>query len=299
MTRSSVLIHLVLCLIVPDGAAAAPIMKDVEVNGVRLPYVEEGSGEPIVFVHGSISDLRAWDPIREDIAKKYRFIAYSQRYFGTTKWTDDGKTFSAATHAADLAKFIVSLDAGPVHVVGWSYGGAIAATTAVKNPSLFRSLTLYEASLMTVLPAESADGKAAREDRGKMFAPAVSAAKAGEASKAARLVVEAVFQLPPGASYNQPRALQMMWEENARTTRLQFAAPPPPAITCEMLKRLAAPTLLLEGEKTSMHYRLINDGLAKCIRGARRVVVKNVNHDAPVRDPSAFSAAIIGFVAKR
>ncbi len=41
----------------------------------------------------------------------------------------------------------------------------------------------------------------------------------------------------------------MMWEENARTTPIQFAAPPPPEITCEMLKRLAAPTLLLEGRK--------------------------------------------------
>ncbi len=163
MSRCSVLIHLLVCSVLPIGAAAAPIMKDVEVNGVRLPYVQEGSGETIVFVHGSISDLRAWDLIRNDIAKKYSFIAYTQRYFGTATWTDDGKKFSAATHADDLAKFIAALHAGPVHVVGWSYGGAIATTTAVQNPSLFRSLTLYEASLMTVLPAESPEGKGSPE----------------------------------------------------------------------------------------------------------------------------------------
>ena len=63
----------------------AQATKDVEVNGVRLQYIEQGSGEPIVFVHGAPHDLRAWEPVREEIAKKYRFIAYTQRYFGTDR----------------------------------------------------------------------------------------------------------------------------------------------------------------------------------------------------------------------
>jgi pimeloyl-ACP methyl ester carboxylesterase len=39
---------------VPRGQAA----KEVEIDGVRLEYVEQGSGEPIVFVHGGLHDLR-------------------------------------------------------------------------------------------------------------------------------------------------------------------------------------------------------------------------------------------------
>jgi pimeloyl-ACP methyl ester carboxylesterase len=34
------------------------LAKEIEVNGVRLSYVEQGFGEPIVFVHGAFSDLR-------------------------------------------------------------------------------------------------------------------------------------------------------------------------------------------------------------------------------------------------
>jgi len=45
-----------------SGTEAA---KKVEVNGTRLQYVEQGSGEPIVFVHGAPHDLRAWEPVRE------------------------------------------------------------------------------------------------------------------------------------------------------------------------------------------------------------------------------------------
>jgi pimeloyl-ACP methyl ester carboxylesterase len=153
MVRSGALAPLLLCLVAPSSATSAPLTRVVEVNGVRLPYAEQGSGEPIVFVHGALSDLRAWEPVGEEIAKKYRFIAYTQRYYGTGAWKDDGKEFSVVTHTDDLAKFISALNAGPVHLVGWSYGGVVATTAAVKNPSLVRSLIVYEPTLSSVLSA--------------------------------------------------------------------------------------------------------------------------------------------------
>ena len=38
--------------------------KEVQVSGARLQYIEQGSGEPIVFVHGAPLDLRSWEPVR-------------------------------------------------------------------------------------------------------------------------------------------------------------------------------------------------------------------------------------------
>jgi pimeloyl-ACP methyl ester carboxylesterase len=70
--------------------------KTADINGVRLQYVEQGAGEPMVFVHGLVSDLRAWEPAKEERAKNYRFIAYTQRYFGTGAWNDDGKFGASA-----------------------------------------------------------------------------------------------------------------------------------------------------------------------------------------------------------
>src|SRR5262245_37458925 len=131
-----------LCLLIPSQATSGPIAKEVEVNGVRLPYVEQGTGEAIVFVHGVLSDLRSWEPVRERISGEYRYIAYTQRYFGTGPWRDEGQNFSVATHADDLVRFIASLDTGPVHLVGWSYGGQVATAATLKDPSLVRSLIL-------------------------------------------------------------------------------------------------------------------------------------------------------------
>ena len=251
------------------------------------------------LVHGAIADHRIWEPVRDEIARRYRFVALTQRYFGTGPWQDDGKEFSVATFADDLAKFITSLNAGPVHLVGWSLGSQVATTAAVKNPSLVRSLILYELGMISVLPPDSAEGKVAREDRGRIFAPAAAASKAGDPVKATRLLLEALFQLPPGGSDREPQTFQTILDDNTRTTPLVFAAPPPPDITCDMLRNFTQPTLVIRGEKTQTSYVMISEAISKCVPGALQIVLPNVNHDGPVRDPAGFSAAIIEFLSKR
>jgi pimeloyl-ACP methyl ester carboxylesterase len=152
--------------------------------------------------------------------------------------------------------------------------------------------------MISVLPADTAEGKAAREDRGRIVAPAAAASKAGDPVKATRLFLEAVFQLPPGGSDRQPQKFQSMLDDNARTTPLLFAAPPPPDITCDMLRSFTQPTLVMRGEKTQTSYVMITEAIGKCVRGAKQIVLQNVNHNGPVRDPAAFSAAVLEFLSR-
>jgi pimeloyl-ACP methyl ester carboxylesterase len=250
------------------------------------------------LVHGAISDLRVWEPVREEIAKKYRFIAYTQRYHGVGAWKDEGKEYSTATHADDLAKFITSLNAGPVHLVGWSGGGAIGMTAALTNPSLVRSLILYEPFVTAMFPAEIPEGKAAREDRAKSIDPVIATISAGDAGRAAGLVYEYVHQLPPGGFDREPQAARARVLDNARTLSLAFADRPT-TITCEGLKNFNRPTLVMRGEKTQAFYALISEGVSKCVPGAQQVILQNVNHGAPTRDPAAFTASVLEFLSKR
>src|SRR5262245_19813659 len=122
MARLPPLVLALMCATIPCAAVSGPAVKEAEIHGVRLSYVEQGSGEPIVFVHGAFSDLRVWEPIREDVAKRYRFIAYTQRYHGVGAWNDDGKNYNTAIHVDELAKFNTKLNAGPVDLVD-KYGG--------------------------------------------------------------------------------------------------------------------------------------------------------------------------------
>jgi pimeloyl-ACP methyl ester carboxylesterase len=280
-----------------EEAMVTHAAKEVEVNGVRLQYIEQGSGEPIVFVHGAPHDLRAWEAVREVIANRYHFIAYTQRYFGTKRWPDEGKNYSIATHADDLAKFIAALDAGPVHLVGWSHGGVVAMTAAINNPSLVRSLVLYEAGMVSVLPADSPEGKIAREDRARMFGPVAAASETGDFTKAAKLLQEIVFGLQPGEFSSLPEDLKTVLLDNARVVPLMFAAPPPPAITCEMLKHFNRPTLVIWGENTRQFWSLPSKAIANCVPEAQQVTLKNVGHEGPVGDPAAFTTAVFEFLS--
>jgi pimeloyl-ACP methyl ester carboxylesterase len=286
-------------LVIPTRATAASLAKEIEVNGVRLSYVEQGSGEPIVFVHGVFSDLRVWEPVREEVAKRYRFIAYTQRYHGVGAWKDDGKEYSTATHANDLAKFITWLNVEPVHLVGRSAGGRVAMTAALRNPALVRTLALHEPEAPSVLPTDSAEGKAAREDWAKVTSAAIAANRTGDPVRTMRLFIEAVYQLEPGGFGRLPEAAQRMLLDNARTAPLMFGAPPPPAITCDELKTFTRPTLVTHGEKTQITFKLINERISQCVPGAQQVAFPGLIHNAPSVDPAAFTAVLFEFMSKR
>jgi pimeloyl-ACP methyl ester carboxylesterase len=277
-------------------AAPEPAAKEAEANGVRLAYVEQGSGEPMVLVHGAVSDLRAWKPVMEALAKNYRVIAYTQRYFGTAPWPDEGTAFSVATHADDLAKFVSSLAAGPVHLVGWSYGANVAMAAALENPDLVQSLILFEPALSSLVKVDET-GNAAREAEGKMFGPATGAVEEGDAEKATRLLIEGVFQMPPGGFDRQPQELRAMQLDNAQTILPLWAAPPW-EVTCDMLKGFDKPTLLVYGAESNAYWTHVAEVMDECLPLAEVVAQPKVNHDGPVRDPAAFSRIVHEFASK-
>src|SRR3989442_6658529 len=76
-----------------SGDAEWPKVADAVIEA------EQGTGPPVIFVHGAWMDLRYWEPQRQAIAMQYRFIAYTQRYHGTAPWPDAGPQYSAVTHA--------------------------------------------------------------------------------------------------------------------------------------------------------------------------------------------------------
>ena len=97
-------------------------MPYIDLNGVRLEYVEHGQGDPIVLVHGSLCDFRYWHFQMKPFSQHYRTIAYSRRYHYPNILIGDGRDYSAKRHAEDLAVLLRGLGLGPVHLVAASYG---------------------------------------------------------------------------------------------------------------------------------------------------------------------------------
>ena len=209
---------------------------------------------------------------------------------------DDGKQFSIATHANDLAGFLRQLDVGPVHLVGWSYGADVVLVLAVQHPELVRSLFLYEPAMATFV-SDPTDLKAVNDGRNKMVADGIAAVQAKDEAGAVRALVDGVDALP-GSFDTYPPGPKGVALENARTLPLYFAAPPPPSITCAQLGAIKAPTAVVRGELTPPFFRIIADTANRCIPGSLLIVVPNTRHLWPAQEPSAFNQTLLEFLGE-
>lgn len=270
--------------------------QKIRVDGVELGYVAQGTGPPVVFVHGALSDDRYWEPQREAVAEEHRFIAVTNRYHGTGAWPDDGQQYGPATHAADLAAFVRGLNAGPVHLLGFSAGGIVAILVASEHPDLVRSLTLVEPAIAGLLTSDVPEAGPLLDDRVALVTAVGAAANAGETAQAAGLFFDWVNNRGPRTLDGQPEALRRMWLDNARTVPLVLAAPPPPAISCATLGELKVPTLVIGGAQTRRYFSLIDEIVVRCVPGSRSVVIPDATHFSSYTNPSAFNASLLEFV---
>lgn len=273
---------------------ASSAMQQLHVNGVALTCVAHGRGVPVVFVHGSNSDHRLWEPQREAVSQHFRHVACDQRYFGADPWADDGAGFSPQTQIDDLAAVLRTLDAGPAHLVGWSMSADAVLGVALNHPGLVRSVFLHEPSLRG-LELDSEQAQHVRADFRAAIAPALAALHSGEPAAAVRMFMDGVNDRA-GTFDAMPDWLQRMARDNARTLPLQFAAPPPPRITCRDLRGLGIPVAITCGERTRTCYRIVADAAGRCLRHARVTVIPGARHLWPVQEPAAFNAALLDFL---
>ena len=119
-------------------------MHLLHVNGYDMAYVEQGSGAPLVLLHGAMCDLRYWTSQMETLGRQYRTIAPSLRHFWPERWDGVGDDFTIQQHTEDVAAFVAALGAGPAHLVGHSRGGHVAFRVAQRFPNRIRTLILAE-----------------------------------------------------------------------------------------------------------------------------------------------------------
>jgi pimeloyl-ACP methyl ester carboxylesterase len=247
-----------------------------------------------VCVHGAFADLRNWEPQREPIAERYRFIAYNQRYFGPDPWPDDGRRYSLQTHVADLAAFIRHLDAKQVYVVSRSYGATVALIAAVRYPGLMRALLLQEPQLPWIIA--SSEDRAVLDAERASLVDVRAAAEAGKEADATRLFFDWVNG-QSGAFELLSRQAQEAHLANGRTIALHFASPPREKISCANLRALRIPVTVTRGELTRPFMRICAEAVWNCVPGARLVVIPNARHAASAQNTVGFNGAVLDFLA--
>ncbi|MFE8069764.1 alpha/beta hydrolase [Marinobacteraceae bacterium S3BR75-40.1] len=118
--------------------------KFVEINGYNIHYQDQGSGDPIILMHGIFSALQTWDGWVEELKKTHRVIALDMPGYGLTGGPENLEDFDADNVLNTVAKFIDELDLRQVSIAGNSLGGFIAASYAAKYPARVDKLILLD-----------------------------------------------------------------------------------------------------------------------------------------------------------
>ena len=84
---------------------------NIKVNGITLEYSKEGTGEPLILLHGNGEDHHIFDKLAEKLKEKFTVYAIDSRNHGKSSMTDD---YSYETMAEDIFSFINALELGRI-----------------------------------------------------------------------------------------------------------------------------------------------------------------------------------------
>src|SRR2546430_11540780 len=284
-------------------------LRNADVGQIKLAYVEAGSGEPVVFVHGIPTDYRAWSGQVEPFARKYHVIAYSRRLAQPNLNEMDYENSTVENNSADLVGLIEELGISPVHLVGHSYGGFAAAYCASTNARLIRTLTLIEPAVSTMLLKNrkstseflgllfshpSIAMSAARFQRGSLD-PSLKAFREGDFDAALRLNLDGIMNRH-GAFEQLSEPVRIMTKENERTVGELLAEVP--VFGREEASKISAPTLLIHGTDSPKVLHAIVDRLRKAIPKSETSIISQSAHLPHFEKPQEFNELVLGFLAK-
>ena len=120
-----------------------PKGKFIEIDGVRLHYVERGEGRPLILFHGNGSMIQDFESsgLIDLAARNYKVIVFDRPGFGHSSrprnvvWTPEAQ-------AELFAKALDRLNVPKAIVFGHSWGASVAVALAIKHPTLVEALVL-------------------------------------------------------------------------------------------------------------------------------------------------------------
>lgn len=284
-------------------------MPTLEVGDVSLYYERAGSGDPIVFCHGIPTDYRAWGAQVEAFSGRYATISYSRRYAAPNHREGNVTDSTIGNNAEDLRGLIEKLGIGPVHLVGHSYGGFIAAYLAADHPEMVRKLVLVEPAIGTMLvedPESSTQmlsllvrspgiALSARRFLSGSLAPSLKALDSGRGDKAVQLNVDGV-QNKVGGFAELPESAKSMMLDNAKTiAELRTTLPP----FKHKAESISSRTLVINGEQSALWLRRIGELTARSVPNAEAITISGSRHFPHLENPSEFNSKVLEFVSKK
>ncbi|MBG9389441.1 alpha/beta fold hydrolase [Caenimonas aquaedulcis] len=245
----------------------------------------------VVLLHSSAGSPRQWQELVEELRRDFRVLAVEFHGHGMRPdWPHERRM----TLADDAGLVLPLLEmVGGAHVVGHSYGAAVALKLACMRPLLVHSVAAYEPVLFRLLIDDTAHPQAGA-DVLRTAASMRDRLKAGQPAQAARLFID--FWSGAGAWQSldgkAQRSIEARMPSVIRHFEALFAEPFPR----EQLAHMAMPMLLLSGSRTVEAARRVARLLRAALPLAEHQELPGMGHMGPVTHAKAVNERIRQFL---
>ncbi len=249
----------------------------------------------VIALHCSGSDASDWGPLKRVLSDRTKL--WCPNFIGSM-WTGHWNGDHAFTLADEAAAIVSMIDAlrRPVHLVGHSYGGAVALRVARERPRRIASMVLYEPVALHVLKATDPTQSAAVRELNTVSAAIDRAILAGDHRTAARQFTE--YWGGTEAWMRMRNEAQADIIHYMPKAPLDFRAVAFEQTSLSAYRRFNFPVLLLRGQHTREPIKIITGVLAKSLRFCTVQIVDAAGHMGVLTHDSVVANLIASFVER-
>ena len=277
-------------------------------NGVTLHFSKTGSGQPLLFIPGSVSDYRTWTNIQLHFADKYECYIISRRFQFPDKYPTDGDS-SVAVNTTDIATFIKEKNLSPAVLVGHSFGGYVALNVAIQFPEIVKCIVAEEPFFTPALAKNPKNpleliglmfknfkaGKSFARLGMKCFEPTLKALAKGDTTTAQKIFIVGITD-----GKKTPSTLDELTRLQLADNIAALAGDDPFNNTIKMddLQKIKCPTLLISGTESPYVFQYINEQLKKFIRQSQLVSFINAGHWIHIDQADKYVVTVTDFLKR-
>jgi pimeloyl-ACP methyl ester carboxylesterase len=256
-----------------------------------LPGASAAPRPTLVLLHASASSARQWDALAESLRATFEVHAIDLHGHGQRPLPAHGQALSVHEDAA-LARAVLER-AGGGHVIGHSYGAAVAVHLAAATPRLVHSLALYEPVLFRLL-AEHAPGSYGAREVFELATFVWQQVRQGEADRAAKHFVN--YWSGPGAWQRLPAERQQGVATRMPVIDQQFKSLVREPLPAPALARLTMPLLCLHGTRSTSAAQQVAALLQNLLPHGRHEALEGLGHMAPLTHALAVNDRLMRFL---
>ena len=267
-------------------------MAEPEKLHPRMGMTVEGEGEPVILLHSSASSSRQWRHLKREIENRYRLLAPDLYGYGRKEFPHTPDDFRLEKEVT-LVEQVMERIAGLFHLVGHSYGGAVALKVALKHTGRIRSLYVHEPVAFSLLRLE---GKEAEWGEITSICAGIAGhVERGRNDEAAKLFID--YWSGSGTWDAIPEQRRPDYAAHSPKVVLDFTALFAASDPLSAYGDLKVPMRVTSGNTGPRPARRVAELLGRARGDGALRIIDSVGHMAPVTDPDRVNPEIITHLA--